>query len=161
MDMPIIKDIVVPIAVGFLAPITTYLAVRAFDRSSLLSIKGDRKAIAGDWAGKIKQELKGAPKEGNIEVRFTAKWKTIRGEAALDHPEEGKPRIKLALAGGFPYERYLKFDYKNADESVLQFGCLIAHLTPEGTRLEGRFVGYGSISRRVVYGNIFLDKILK
>jgi len=62
------------------------------------------------------------------------------------------------LDGGFFHDRFLKLDYKNADNTAVQFGAIITELSSEGRTLRGYYVGYGAISERPVCGTLEVQK---
>src|SRR4051812_20744640 len=43
-------------------------------------------------------------------------------------------------------------------QGTLQFGSMMLELTPDGQELKGRFVAYGVLSQRLIYGSIELTK---
>jgi hypothetical protein len=92
-------------------------------------------------------------------MEFKADGKIIEGIVILDHPEgPSEPRLHLRIINSDFHEPFLKLDYKNTTDGVLQFGCWIAKLDGGGRRLEGRYVGYGSISNRIVFGEVSVRK---
>ena len=68
--------------------------------------------------------------------------------------------IKLKFVGGFLYERFIKFDYSNPDESIIQFGNTILDLSADGKTLIGKFVGFGSITNQIVSGEVKLNLVV-
>lgn len=73
------------------------------------------------------------------------------GEFAFDF-RSTRYVFKVHLKGGLRYDRFLKLDYKNTNESAIQFGSIMAQLSDDGHELEGQFLGYGAVSRRIVHG---------
>lgn len=145
-------------AVALIAPIATYFATIAYERRSIQKISGRRKSIVGNWRGNIKQSLKGAPVTIDIEMGFTAGNKIIEGNCRFLSPLDNRT-TNLKFTGGFYHERFIKFDYKNEDEGVIQFGSSIIDLSADGRTMTGSYVGYGAGTNEIVTGNVILNRV--
>jgi hypothetical protein len=158
METPIIVAIISGVF-GIVSPITAYVVTRIYDRRVLGKIVGRRKALIGKWKGNIVQDSDRELGEMGIDMVFTSSGKVIEGDCEFIFPEGNRVRvIKLKFIGGFYHERFVKFDYTNPEDGVIQFGCAIMILASEGKRLEGRYVGYGSITNRIVSGTVVMHK---
>jgi hypothetical protein len=138
------------------APVITVLAKNIYDRRIWGIVKGRRKAIIGTWVGSISQTIDNIPTSYNLEITFTADKKIVKGDASFISPSTGKT-IKLKFIGGFLYERFIKFDYHNPDELIIQFGNAILDLSSDGKTLIGKFVGFGSNTNKIVTGEVKLS----
>jgi hypothetical protein len=79
----------------------------------------------------------------------------ITGSMTIDHPEgPGDPRLHLVVTVTFIHDPFIKIDYRNRSDTVLQFGSCVFQLNAEGTGLVGRLVGYGSITNQIVSGEM-------
>jgi len=152
-----IKAALISGGVAIVAPITTYVATRIYDRRGLGRIVGRRRALIGTWKGNILQDNSQFG-EALLTMTFSSSGKVIEGDCELIYPIENQ-LIKLRFTGGFYHERFVKFDYTNLDELVVQFGAAILTLAADGKSLEGRFVGYGSQTNGIVSGTVLMHRI--
>lgn len=125
------------------------------------SSKARRAAALGSWRGEVNQRV-GAdhtPRGGKCVLELESRRGHIVGTGDFDFRFNRKSvQLKFDVSGSLWYDRYLKLDYKNANEDAIQFGSIILELNDEGAELAGRFLGYGSISRMIVDGEISLSK---
>src|SRR5437868_1478080 len=94
-----IKAALISGVVAIVAPITTYVATRIYDRRGLGKIVGRRKALIGTWKGNIVQDdsqFGGM----NLTMTFTSSGKVIEGNCELIYPVDNQ-LIKLRFTGGF------------------------------------------------------------
>ncbi|SEH06301.1 Uncharacterised protein [Candidatus Venteria ishoeyi] len=86
--------------------------------------------------------------------------KEVIGTGEVDFPvsEVENHAFNISLTGGFLHERFLKLDYKNTNLAAVQFGSSLLTLSSDGTKLNGRFLGYGAKTERLVFGEIKLQK---
>jgi len=145
--------------VAVLAPIITLVFKQIYDRRSLGNIKGRRKAVIGTWSGSIVQEIDSNVVSFNLEITFSAGKKIVQGDASFISPTNNQ-LTKLKFIGGFLHERFIKFEYKNPDESIIQFGSSILDLSSDGKTLNGKFIGYGSATNRIVNGEVMLKRVV-
>lgn len=92
-----------------------------------------------------------------LSITFTAGKKVVEGIAEFISPVTNLP-VKLNFTGGFHNDYFIKFDYKNPDETVIQFGSCIVKLSDDGKSLKGKFVGYGASTNQIVNGIVDLEK---
>jgi hypothetical protein len=86
-------------------------------------------------------------------------WKVVSGTGGFRATFFGNDyECNLVVRGGFLFERFLRFAYQNSDESIVQFGSMTLELDDDYLSLKGRFLGYGSVAKRLVYGSIELKK---
>lgn len=140
-----------------IGPIITYIVIKRSQEKNLQEVGERRRVITGTWRGNIEQLLNNQPTSIPLEITFTAKERLIEGLATLTSPIDHS-LIKLRFTGGFHYDRFIKFDYKNEDECVMQFGSSIMDLHADGRTLTGKFVGYGTRTNQIVSGNALLLK---
>ena len=144
------------------APIVGVITARWSKNRHLNRISEDRKAaLEGDWRGTGIQE--GGPGDEPLQTEISAKCKVFKREVVGDFNYEYKLNnknvlLKMKLTGGFLYERYLRLYYNNQEATMINFGSAVFELDDLGTKLSGRFVGYGSIARGLVFGSIELQK---
>jgi hypothetical protein len=116
--------------------------------------------LLGRWAGTHRQQFKGQWLTGKVELELREVGHLISGTMTVEHPEgQEKPRLHLESTVTFFHDPYVKVDYRNRSETVLQFGCWVAQLDAGGSQLAGRLVGYGSITGRIVHGELSFSKI--
>jgi hypothetical protein len=159
---PVIIAAIIAGVFSIVSPIATYFVTQAYrDRIFLPPPSGRAKALVGKWQGTLHEEIgpEGTPFDASFSLELAMSWKVVSGTAGFHATLLGKEyEFKLVLRGGFLYERFLRFDYQNCDESVLQFGSMTFELSADGQSLDGRFLGYGDVSKRLVYGTIELHK---
>jgi hypothetical protein len=156
MEAPIIAAIISG-SVAIVSPVITYAVTRVYDRRRLGKIEGRRKAMVGVWKGNIVQNMKGALLSMSLEITFTASNKVIEGSGEFISPTTNE-LAKLKFTGGFYHEQFVKLDYTNPDELIVQFGCSILKLSSDGRMLEGRYVGYGATTNQIVVGEVSLRR---
>jgi hypothetical protein len=154
---PTVKAAVITGVVAIVSPILTYAVTRIYDRRELGKIVGRRKALIGTWRGNIVQDNSSELGALNIDMTFTSSGKIVEGNCELIYPV-GNQLIKLRFIGGFYHERFVKFDYTNPDEAVVQFGSAVMILDSTGKLLEGRYVGYGSLTNQIVSGTVVMHR---
>jgi hypothetical protein len=158
LPIPVIAAIISS-SVAIIAPITTYIFTKKWGNRDIQWPDKGRQAIVGTWVGSLIQLVNDQETSIPIEISYSLKGKVIEGDGEYQRPEPIEPgRIKLKFTGGFTYDRYVKFDYKNTDESIKQFGCYIAYLKPDGRSLIGRYVGYGINTEGILHGQLALTK---
>lgn len=153
------------IILGFLtlaSPIIAYFAIKAYEERFLQLITSKRKeALKSIWYGTFKQAIgpNGEEINGKVKFSFTTSRKIIIGKGTYI-VNYGGSEISLSFnfKGGFLYDRYLRFEYYNKDPSVIQFGSAILELSPDAKKLTGRFHGYGSETKSIVYGELNLNR---
>lgn len=117
------------------------------------------RSIVGRWSGEARQQYKGAWVSTAAQVEFREVDGFIRGYFVVDHPEGPQhPTAKMEAVLTFFYDPFIKLDYKNCADAVLQFGCWVAELKAGGEAICGRFVGYGDISQRIIHGEFNCTK---
>lgn len=128
---------------------------------------GRQAKLIGRWEGNFEQpEYPGGALALEARVEFARSVGHIKGRAQvrtrLSKRHRGGPRevtVNLALSGRLPHSDFLKLEYQSVDPGVNQFGSMMLELNAEGTRLNGRFVGYGSISEAIISGTVALKKL--
>jgi hypothetical protein len=120
-----------------------------------------RQALSGAWAGRIKQDVGYALDAERAEISFNPKCglRTVRGKGKYELTVKGRTiRAEFTCRGGFVFERFLMLEYKNAKGHVVQFGSIVFQLSDGCDELEGRYAGYGYISKMPVSGYICVQR---
>lgn len=154
MDAQIVAAIIAG-GVAIVSPFLTYAITRAKDHKILGRVKGQRKAVIGLWKGQIGQPFNSEVIASDIEITFKAASKLVEGDAQLMYARDHS-LMHLKFNGGFFYERFIRFDYHNQDDVVLQFGGAILELSADGKTMTGKFCGYGSKTGAIVSGDVQL-----
>lgn len=129
------------------------------DGKSGSTVAGRQRALVGTWVGTLEQDLHGKPITRPLRLVLDEGQGVISGTLSVEHPEgPAKPDVRLKIIAAVIFDSYVKFDYKNVSDLVLQFGSYVAHLDALGTKLTGRFAGYGSINGAVVSGVMTFNK---
>ena len=150
---------IITASVALVAPVLTLVFKQAYDRRTLGNIKGRRKAVIGTWKGTISQEINHKLTDFNLEIIFTAGKKIVQGDAAFISPTNNE-LTKLKFIGGFYHDKFIKFEYKNPDELIIQFGSSILDLSADGRSLTGKFIGYGSVTNMIINGEVTLKRVV-
>jgi hypothetical protein len=117
--------------------------------------------LNGNWQGSAYQEIgpDGNPLDAKLHYSLTASRKVVRGDGTYSIRWQDKDQVrKFTASGGFLHDKFLKLDYKNIDDSAIQFGSAILELSADGKKLTGSYLGYGATSERFIYGTIELEK---
>lgn len=119
--------------------------------------EGRKNALIGVWAGKVDQEMPEGilSSEATMEIFMTPNG--IEGSAVLNTSLIEYP-LELKFTCGVLYDQFVRLEYVGKDPSTIQFGTWVARLSASGRKIEGRYVGYGSITDRIVTGCAILNK---
>ncbi|SRR6266567_2651419 len=159
MDTTIIASIIGGVfTIG--ASIGTFAITRLFDGNSLPVTKNVRQiSLTGSWEGTIHQEAgpNGTPIDSSARMRVKSTRRTVRGECIIAWPDREPQHV--SLVGKFVYAQFLRMEYEvNNEPEAVQFGFILAELSPNGQILEGRFLGFGAASRNLVGGTFQYHK---
>jgi len=116
-------------------------------------------AIIGDWKGTI-FDIEGKNKK-LYHAKLTiskVKGKKILGYFTAENVENGHTYL-FDISGGFYKYNFIKFDYVNKHESVIQFGIWLTQLSSNAEFFTGKYVGYGSMRERIIQGYVELEKV--
>lgn len=125
------------------------------------SMKDGRKmALVGKWGGKLNQQVDDGSVSIDTEMEMAH---TPSGEIKGTWLLLGKPligsNILFNISCAARYDRYLKLDFVSADQMVMTFGTLMARVSANARSIDGQYVGYGSVSDKLVTGSVNLSKI--
>lgn len=144
-----------------IASIVTFAITHVFDRNLLSAVKNiHHNLLDGDWKGTLQQEggVQGTPIDIQVELTFKSTRRTVRGEGFLIATFKNQSsKTPFLLLGRFIYEGFIKIDYDSRSKTG-QFGMMFLELSPDGRTVEGRWTGYGPLSRKIVYGRLQLSK---
>jgi hypothetical protein len=123
---------------------------------------GRAAALRAGWKGTFQQIAgpDGAPIDGPVRFSFEPKVTTVSGIWELEwHRADGTcVNLSFRLHGGFLDNRFLRLQYETNDGSALQFGSILAELSPDGSVISGRYLGYGAYSGKIIGGTIDLRR---
>lgn len=137
--------------------ILTLIAKKFYDERGFVSLSDRKKALAGTWNGDRLQEGESIPTPITFELQIHRK--KITGTAVIYIPIEGRQvSISLLIEGGLKAEQFFTLEYKNPSKRVIQFGYIILRLNSMGNKMEGKYLGYGSINEQIVMGQLKLEK---
>ena len=143
-----------------LAPVVTLLI---FERRHFLGIPLERReALTGSWKGLVNQYVgpgpSGEPIIFPILIKFTLGKKVVRGQATYTWEEESRD---ILINGGFIDDRYIKFEYKDADPRIIRYGMGMFELSADGHTLLGKLIGYSAEMHSMVHCDLNLEKSLR
>lgn len=162
MELSTIVGIIGVFATIF-SPIVAILVASWLKNKDFKRINNNRKnTLEGTWVGSGMQEV-GLDGEKNFPMKISGSFLVSRKEVVgnieiIYDIDDKKVVTKMIFKGGFFYDRYLQFQYKNNNSDIIQFGSVLLELNSSGTRLDGRFLGYGAYTENLVYGQIQLCK---
>jgi hypothetical protein len=138
------------------AIILTPIAQQYIDGKKIFPISKSRAiALEGLWNGMVIQCLPDATvRTINVDLKLRTKGNSILGTALLTLDT----LYYVDLKGSFRNDRFLKMDYENTNKYIVQFGSFVFQLNDESNSLIGRFVGYGQVSEKIVYGEARFTK---
>ncbi len=143
------------------ASIGTFAITRIFDSNLLLVTRNVRqKSLTGQWKGPVHQEggIQGTPIDIQLALTLRSTRRVVRGEGFFTGAFQNQTfNTTMTILGGFVHERFLKLEYEYKSELV-QFGFVLLELSPDGRTLEGQWMGFGPISRKLVSGSMQLHK---
>ena len=161
MYAPIVAAVITGVC-AIVGPIITFLVTRAYTGPGGDTLdKARQKALNGKWQGTFHQEVgpDGKPVSGDYSLQLTASSRVVRGEGSTHLQLGGKNlEAKFRIVGGLLYTRVFRFAYDNVDETAIHLGSMMLELSDDGRSLRGRFIAYGMVSQRLVYGTIEFKK---
>ena len=116
-----------------------------------------KKALIGTWVGKVDQEMPDGVLSSDAKMEINATPNGIEGIAVLNTSLVDYA-LELKFTCGVLYDQFVRLEYVGADPSTIQFGTWVARLSANARKIEGRYVGYGSITDRIVTGYAVLNK---
>jgi hypothetical protein len=57
------------------------------------------------------------------------------------------------------FERFMQSNYRSRDAGMLQFGTIVLDMDDIGETIRGSYIGYGALSKRIVPGDVELEKV--
>lgn len=159
MDSTIIAAIIGGIST-IVAAIGTFALTRLLDSNALPGARNVRQnALTGHWKGEVRQEggVRGIPINMQLDLKLKSTRRMVRGEASFTGTFQNQNfNVSANIWGNFVHGRFLKLEYEYPD--LVQFGFILLELSPDGRILEGRWTGFGSASRELIYGSVQLQK---
>jgi hypothetical protein len=116
-----------------------------------------KRTVSGTWKGKYDQILRENPVTVDLIIELTVSTRgKITGTATVPY---GEDTFVVNIRGGFYSIRFLKMEYENSNDAILQFGSFVFKLSDDAKEIEGHFVGYGHISKKIIGGPAILKKV--
>lgn len=139
--------------------ITNTLQAQKKESQQVSAKDGLKTALGGKWVGLLDQQVEGGSVSIETELEMAlAPDGRVQGTWTLLAVSQVGYTIVFKVSCTTLYERYIKLDFFSADETVMTFGTIMARLSANARMIEGQYVGYGSISDRIVTGAIVLRK---
>lgn len=127
------------------------------ERSPGSGHEGRKRALIGTWEGKVEQEYMGSFTSIDAKMDMMLTPDGVEGTGILTVPDVDYPLV-LNFSCGVLYDQFIRLEYVGADKGSIQFGTWVARLSADGRQIEGHYVGYGSISDKIVTGHAYLHK---
>jgi hypothetical protein len=143
--------------------IVTFVITRISD-SDIWATRNLRQiALDGRWEASFHQVVgpEGAPIDFLGTITFKSNHRAIQGEGTIERAMQNeKFSMDGTFTGRFIHDRFLKADYQIKNQpGVVQFGCMLAELSPNGHLLTGHFLGFGALSQKIVWGTVEVRKV--
>lgn len=143
-----------------IAAIGAVIAKEIYDTRSLTKLSSARrKAVAGAWKGTAANlpvaDDQPLTMSFDITFHFKVGWKVIKGNALFHRADRD---YEVTIKGGFYGDRHLKIEYLHR-QPIFGFGYMVFALNDEATAMNGKVVGYGAKSEKIVVGVVNLLKI--
>jgi len=124
----------------------------------LFAKKNQRKMELGNkWIGIICPENEGEISSYTVELVLKVK-RSFEVYGTAEYLFENRV-VQQELSGGFYNDDYIYIKYNNRDKSVFQHGYIILRWPNNPKILEGKYVGIGDVSNRIVSGEIKLKSM--
>ncbi|WP_454063225.1 hypothetical protein [Candidatus Nitrospira salsa] len=128
-------------------------------RMSQPKIRSSRQRILkGAWNGKFKQEANEnrESKEFLLKIELDPGKRMIIGKMWVTD----KINFECTLEGTFHHDQYLRLHYSPTgnNKDFIDFGSILLAVSKTGTEMNGRVMGYGSISEAFISGTLKLTK---
>ncbi len=120
-----------------------------------------RQATVGGWTGSVQQEKgpNNRPLSFTFELQFDLDGDRLKGAFDISRKHEGSTICwRFLLEGDYYVPRFLQLDCRPQDPAVLQFSAWVLELSNDAKRLDGRYVGFGALTREIVSGKLTLRK---
>jgi hypothetical protein len=139
--------------------VTRTLKAHKEDMEQRLGNDGRKAALIGQWAGTLNQETDDGPVSIDTEMAMVPTTDgDIRGKWILHSAALAGYTIAFDVTCSTFSDQFIKLDFVSADKTIMTFGTFMARLSANARRLEGQYVGYGSVSDRIVNGAVILKK---
>jgi hypothetical protein len=120
-------------------------------------------ALRGRWRGNVTQDANprlpvtkyDCDSEFDLDGNYVVGYLNLQPTRRIP----GWPKVlEFKLRGAFVHERFFKMEYTYVDPAAIQLGFMLLDLNTQGTKLMGRFLGFGALSQQLVSGFIKLEK---
>jgi len=135
---------------------------KLIDRIQYPIIKDKRKrALNGKWKGCIFQRENKKRKEQSIQLILDIKAQRRLVKCKMSVVDEND-EFEFEVSGGFFHDRYLRLEYETCGKSdaCIDFGSIFLELDDRPDKMVGKIIGYGSLSRDMIDGDIEIKKVV-
>ena len=157
-------EITIGIIGSLLASIIGGIGVYSYKKANEVITKPPkdwRSIITGTWQGHYRTQIKGVYMEVPGIITLKTKHKQIIGKIemlGLKNDFIEIPPHSSNVFGAFIHNRYIRLQYENELEHVVQFGAAVLELNSFRNKMTGRLVGYGPTTENILYGSVDLTK---
>ena len=113
-----------------------------------------QKALTGTWSGKCIQDqsTKRESQELTFKLELNAGRRRISGILYVEDTND----FQFSIEGAFYHNKYLRLNYTahGATEDAIDFGSIFLVLGDFPNKMNGKLVGYGSISEAIISGTV-------
>ena len=141
--------------------ITNALKARKEEAQQISNQEGREMGLVGKWVGKLNQQTDDGfiSLDTDMEINLTPTG-VINGTWTLHSKTLIGYQIVFNISCTTLYNQFVKLDFSSADKAIMSFGTLMTRLSASARTIEGQYVGYGSVSDRLVTGSVSLHKAL-
>ena len=146
-----------------LSKLTPLLLAGWTKRDDLDLISSDlKKTLQHTWTGSFRQKSglnSRKPLHGRIAMHLKCSKRLVRGSATFSTAIQDKETASdIHVLGGIRHGQFLHIEYLNVDPSKVHFGTILLVLSANRKTMEGRFLGYGYYSGKIVEGSVTLER---
>ena len=160
MDSTIIASIIGAIATIVAVIISPFIVSgigkRKKEKFTPISTLADKQLLYGRWIGVYDQKSgkEEFQNEHKAIILFTPNSEDLSGTIKLSLYGNSEKIVDLYLVNTILEDRVFKSDYVNKNVKALHFGTILGEVSGNGNEINGKFLGYGIDSERVIVGNI-------
>ena len=148
-------------AVELSTTITKALKAQKEEAQQNVLSEGRKMGLVGKWVGKLNQQTDDGIVSLDTEMEMNLiPGGDVNGTWVLRTTQLAGYQIAFNVTCTTLHYLFVKLDFTSADKAIMSFGTLMARLSANARTIEGQYVGYGSVSDKIVTGSVILYKTL-
>ncbi|MEM6359651.1 MAG: hypothetical protein AAF731_06145 [Bacteroidota bacterium] len=113
--------------------------------------------FTGKWKGDLHQKAEKGQENLPQQIAITMKRNKNKVKGKLTFVIENNSSGYLTefnITGSIKHDRFLDLEYQNEDLNKLSFGSMVLEINPTNNELNGKLIGFGAKSKKIINGNI-------